>query len=71
VAKVLAAKFKLPTVAAVFKISGNNLGKAIGARAKSVVGAKDDEYSKSKLKGILFDRYHKIPKQLDSKLDPK
>lgn len=73
IAKVSAAKFKLPTVAAVFKIGGNNLGKPIGARAKSVVGA--DEINtpsgkKEELKGILFDRYHRIPKPESNKLKP-
>ncbi len=32
-------KFKLPTIAADFKIVENNLSKPIGARAKLVVGA--------------------------------
>lgn len=73
IAKVYAAKFKLPTVAAVFKIGGNNLSKPIGARAKSVVGG--DEINtpsgkKEELKGILFDRYHRIPKPQGNKLKP-
>lgn len=57
IAKVYAAKFKLPTVAAVFKIGGNALNKPIGKRAKSVVGA--DEVNTP---WILFDRYNTIPK---------
>ena len=39
VAKVYAAKFKLKTVAAVFKIGGNSLANHIGKIIKSVVGA--------------------------------
>lgn len=73
VAKVYAAKYKLRTVAAVFKIAGNDLGKPIGARAKSIVGADDihtPSGKKEKLKGILFDRYHKIPKPKGNKLKP-
>jgi len=66
-----AAKFKLPTVTAVFKIAGNNLSKPIGARVKSVVGADEKDTpkgQKEKLMGILFDRYHKIPKPQGNKL---
>lgn len=74
VAKIYAAKFKLKTVAAVFKTGGNDLSKPIGVRTKSVVGV--DEFnmpqsSKKKLTGILFDRYYKIPKPESSKLNPK
>lgn len=74
VAKVYAAKFKLKTVAAIFKIGGNDLSKPIGVRTKSVTGAAESytpQGSKKKLKGILFDRYHKIPKPEPSKLNPK
>lgn len=39
IAKVYAAKFKIGTMATVFKIAGNSLSKPIGMRAKSVVGA--------------------------------
>lgn len=75
IAKVYAAKFKLPTVAAVFKIGGNNLSKPIGNKAKSVVGATSYEIDtpsgkKEVLKGILFDRYHTIPKPQNNKLKP-
>lgn len=73
VAKVYAAKFKLKTVAAVFKIGGNDLSKPIGVRAKSVIGADEPntpQGSKKKLMGILFDRYYKIPKPKPSKLNP-
>lgn len=38
IAKMYAAKFKLETVAAVFKAGGENLGRPIVKRAKSVVG---------------------------------
>jgi len=71
IAKMYAAKFKLPTVTAVFKIAGNNLSKPIGARVKSVVGADEKDTpkgQKEKLMGILFDRYHKIPKPQGNKL---
>jgi hypothetical protein len=64
VAKMYAAKFKLKTVAAVFKIGGNDLSKPIGVRAKSIIGADEidtPQGQKRKLTGILFDRYHKIP----------
>lgn len=73
VAKVYAAKFKLKTVAAVFKIGGNNLSKPIGARAKSVIGADEKDTpqgTNKKLTGILYDRYHKIPKPKGNKLKP-
>ena len=76
VAKVYAAKFKFKTVAAIFKIGGNDLSKPIGVRVKSVIGADEPdtprrrEGSKNKLTGILFDRYHKIPKPKPSKLNP-
>ena len=73
IAKVYAAKFKLPSVSAVFKIAGNSLNKPIGARVKSVVGA-DEIHTpagkKEELRGILFDRYHKIPKPQGNKLKP-
>jgi len=65
IAKVYAAKFKLRTVAAVFKVGGNNLSKPIGVRVKSVVGADEantPQGNKKELKGILYDRYLKIPK---------
>lgn len=74
VAKVYAAKFKLKTVAAIFKIGGNDLSKPIGVRAKSIVGADESDTpqgSKKKLTGILFDRHYKIPKPEPSKLNPK
>ena len=57
-----AAKFKLDTVAAVFKIGGKDLGQPIGRRAKSVVG--NDESSTPKgtiLQGILYCKYNEIP----------
>ena len=65
IAKVYAAKFKIGTMAKVFKIAGNSLSKPIGMRAKSVVGADEKDTpqgTKKVLTGILFDRYHKIPK---------
>jgi group II intron reverse transcriptase/maturase len=73
IAKVYAAKYKLKTVAAVFKIGGNDLSKPIGVKVESVIGAdeKDTPQGKRKqLKGILFDRYHKIPKPKANKLKP-
>lgn len=73
IAKVYAAKFKLRTVAAVFKIGGNALDKPIGARVKSVVGANERDTPKGKkqtLKAILYDRYFYIPKPSGNKLKP-
>lgn len=73
IAKMYAAKFKLGTTAKVFKIAGNSLSKPIGLRAKSVVGADEKDIPqgiKKKLTGILFDRYHKIPKPKGNKLKP-
>jgi group II intron reverse transcriptase/maturase len=73
IAKMYAAKFKLGTVAAVFKIASNDLSKPIGAKVKSVIGADEKDTPqgiKTKLTGILFDRYHKIPKPKGNKLKP-
>lgn len=73
IAKVYAAKFKLKTVAAVFKIGGNDLSRPIGEKVKSVVGADESDTpqgSKKKLEGILFDRYYKIPQPKANKLGP-
>ena len=73
IAKVYAAKFKLPTVAAVFKIGGNDLSKPIGARIKSVIGADESNTPKGhkvKLEGILYDRYYKIPRTQSNKIKP-
>jgi len=73
IAKVYAAKFKLQTVAAVFKIGGNALSNPIGVRVKSVVGADENhtpQGSDKKLQGILFDKYHKIPRPKGNKLKP-
>jgi hypothetical protein len=41
-------------------------------RAKSVIGVdeKDTPQNKKPLKGILFDRYHKIPEPTKNKLSP-
>lgn len=70
VAKVYAAKFKMKTVARVFKIGGNDLKKPLGVRAKSVVGADEKNVPKGakQMEGILFDRYHKIPEPEGNKL---
>jgi group II intron reverse transcriptase/maturase len=73
IAKVYAAKFKLRTVAKVFKIGSNDLGKPIGKRAKSVVGADEKDAPQNKtqqLEGILYDRYWKIPKPEPNKISP-
>ena len=73
IAKVYAAKFKLPTVASVFKIGRNDLSKPIGAKIKSVVGLNENDTPpkhKKKLTGILYDRYFKIPKPKGNKLNP-
>jgi group II intron reverse transcriptase/maturase len=71
-AKVYAAKFKFKTVARVFKNGGNDLSKPLGARAKSVVGVDETgtPHKGQNLKGLLFDRYHKIPKPKGNKLKP-
>lgn len=55
IAKVYAAKFKMKTVATVFKIGGNDLSKPIGVKAKSVIGVvySNKMDSKKKLIGIL------------------
>jgi hypothetical protein len=68
-----AAKFKLPTVASVFKIGGNDLSKPIGSRVKSVVDTDERDVPGStigRLKGIMFDRYYKIPKPKGNKIKP-
>lgn len=54
----------MKTVARVFKIGGNDLGKPLGEREKSVVGVDESgtPHKGKNLKGILFDRYNKIPK---------
>jgi group II intron reverse transcriptase/maturase len=73
IAKVYAAKFKLRTMAAVLKIGGNDLSKPIGVRAKSVIGTDEidtPQGHKQKLAGIIFDRYHKIPKPKGNKIKP-
>jgi len=73
ITKVYAAKFKLRTIASVFKAGGNDLGKPIGARAKLVVGADKSNTPKAKTKPltrILFARYHKIPKPKENKIKP-
>jgi len=60
-------------VASVFKIGGNALSKPIGVRAKSVRGADETnttQGSNKKLKGILFDRFQKIPEPIGNKLNP-
>jgi hypothetical protein len=70
---VYAAKFKIGTVATIFKMAGNSLSKPIGMRAISVVGKGSAEKdtpqgTKKVLTGILFDRYHKIPKPKGNKI---
>jgi group II intron reverse transcriptase/maturase len=67
IAKVYAAKFKLPTVASVFKIGGNDLRKPIGNLKKSAIGVTDCKKN-VKIRGILFDRYWNIPETEASKL---
>lgn len=58
-----AAKFKLRTTAAVYKIGGDDLSKPIGKRAKSVVGNDERNVPKANaLKGLLYARYHMIPR---------
>lgn len=61
-AKIYAAKFKLKTTAAVFKIAGNDLGRPLGVRAKSVIGLDENKQpKKDTLKGLLYSEYHMIP----------
>lgn len=62
-AKLYAAKFKLRTTAAVFKIAKNDLSRPIGQRAKSVIGVDEDGVPTNKrgLVGIKFAYYHTIP----------
>lgn len=63
-----AAKYKLTTVAAVFKIAGNDLGKPLGSRAQKVVGVDNSPNKQLRLDGIKFDRYHKIPEHKGNKI---
>jgi hypothetical protein len=68
-----AAKFKMRTVAAIFKIGGEDLSKPIGARAKSVVGVDNiPNFSETEkaLTGLLYTKYHKIPHSKGNKLKP-
>jgi hypothetical protein len=66
IAKLYAAKFKLGTVAKVFKISRNNLSSIVNTKQKLVINQKYLFYSKLKnfkvIPGLLFDRYYKIPR---------
>lgn len=59
VAKMYAAKFKLKTMKAVYRIAGNDLSKPIGNRSKSVIGV--IEGVTNKLQGIKYSKYHIIP----------
>lgn len=57
-----AAKFKLDTVAAIFKIGGKDLGLPIGKRAKSVVGNDENQTPKgTTLQSIMYCKYNEIP----------
>lgn len=60
----------MKTVASVFKKGGNDLSKPLGVKAKSVIGADTEYVTPSKLQGILFDKYHKIPEPKGNKLKP-
>lgn len=67
-----AAKFKLKTTAAVFKIGGDDLSKPIGKRAKSVIGNDEKNVPKANaLQGLLYSRYHKIPKPESNNISAK
>lgn len=71
IAKMYASKFKLDTIAAVYKSGGEDLGRPIGKRAKSVVGNDEDRVpkgAKAKLQGILYTRYHEIPTTVENML---
>lgn len=66
-----AAKFRLKTAAAVFKIGRNDLSSPIGVRAKSVIGV-DESITvnpNNKLVGIKFSEYHKIPSPVGNKIN--
>lgn len=69
-AKLYAAKFKLRTTAAVFKIAKNDLSLPIGRRAKSVIGVDEDGVPKNKkgLVGIKYAKYNSIPVHVGNKL---
>lgn len=78
VAKMYAAKFKMKTVARVFKTGGNDISKSLGKRAKSIIGVDEinikktynehgQEFSRT-IPGILYDRYFKIPSPESNKL---
>ncbi len=69
-AKLYAAKFKLRTSAAVFKIAKNDLSQPIGQRAKSVIGVDESGVPANKqgLIGIKYAYYHTIPGQTGNKL---
>ena len=63
-----AAKFKLKTVAAVFKKGHNDLSKPIGNKKKSAIGVVDKE--NKIIPGVSFDRYWKIPVREEAQLSP-
>jgi hypothetical protein len=69
-AKLYAAKFKLRTTAAVFKIAKNDLSHPIGQRAKSVIGVDESGVPENKqgLVGIKYAYYHTIPEHVGNKL---
>lgn len=66
IAKVYAAKFKMKTVATVFKIGGNDLSKPIGVKAKSVIGVKEKKMD-DLLVGILNLKFLIFEKNLEKK----
>lgn len=66
IAKMYAAKFKLKTTKAVYKIAGNDLGKPIGNRSKSIIGVK--EGVTNKLQGIKYSKYNTIPNNTGNKI---
>ena len=69
-AKMYAAKFRLKTAAAVFKLGKNDLSSPIGVRAKSVIGVDENGITNTnnKLVGIKFSEYNKIPGPLGNKI---
>ena len=68
IAKMYAAKFRLGTVAKVFKIGTNDLSVSIGKTKKSAIGVADADYKK--IQGILYDKYYKIPRKEEAFLSP-
>lgn len=59
-AKMYAAKFRLGSVAKVFREGKNDLSQAIGLKKKSAIGFRNTQ--NKRIPSILYDKYHKILK---------